>query len=149
MNVEEDSRKIKSLVSAFSKALKSFLTALPVLTGVILLMGLFKTFVTQETITSIFSGDPLRDTLIGSALGSILTGNPITSYIIGGELLKNGVSLFAVTAFILAWVTVGITQLPAEAVFLGRRFALARNGLSFILAIVIAAATVLTLGAII
>jgi len=148
MNVEEDSRKIKSLVSAFSKALKSFLTALPVLTGVILLMGLFKTFVTHEMISSVFTGEPFRDTLIGSALGSILTGNPITSYIIGGELLKNGVSLFAVTAFILAWVTVGITQLPAEAVFLGKRFALARNGLSFILAIGIAAATVLTLGVI-
>ena len=96
-------------------------------------------------ITYVFTGEPFRDTLIGSILGSILTGNPITSYIIGGELLKDGVSLSAVTAFIVAWVTVGMTQLPAEVLFLGKKFALTRNLLSFIFAIIVSIATVLTL----
>ena len=82
---------------------------------------------------------------MGSMIGSISTGNPITSYIIGGELLKEGVSLFAVTAFIAAWVTVGVIQLPAEAAILGKRFALTRNALSFIFAILVALATVVTL----
>ena len=85
----------------------------------------------------------------GSTVGSISAGNPITSYIIGGELLKEGISLFAVTAFITAWVTVGIIQLPAEASILGKRFALARNILSFIFSIIVAIATVLTLQVII
>ena len=57
-----------------------------------------------------------RDTVIGSAIGSIAAGNPIMSYIIGGELMKEGVSLFAITAFIVTWVTVSIVQFPAEAV---------------------------------
>ena len=148
MNKEEVDGRAKRFANAFYRAFKSFLSALPVITGVVLLLGLFKTFVTPGMITSIFTGEPFRDTLIGSMLGSILTGNPITSYIIGGELLDDGVSLFAVTAFIMSWVTVGITQLPAEALFLGKRFAFARNALSFVLAIVVAVATVLTLGAI-
>jgi len=70
--------------------------------------------------------------------GSISFGIPVTSYIIGGELLKEGVSLLAVTAFILAWSTVGIAMLPLEISFLGKKFAIIRNVINFIFAIVIA-----------
>jgi uncharacterized membrane protein YraQ (UPF0718 family) len=130
---------------SFYKALKSFVVMLPVLLGVILLIGLFKVYITPELISSVFIGNLFQDTLLGSVIGSVSAGNPITSYIIGGELLKEGVSLFAVTAFIAAWVTVGLIQLPAEASILGKRFALTRNVLSFIFAILVAIATVLTL----
>ncbi len=130
------------LVDSFLKAFKSFSTAIPVLLGVILLMGLFQTFVSKEMISSVFTGGMVHDTLIGTIAGSISAGNPITSYIIGGELLKGGVSLFAVTAFIVAWVTVGVVQYPAEADILGKRFAFLRNGISFILAILVSVATV-------
>jgi len=148
-NIKKTDGRQKQLIVAFHKALKRFISALPTITGVVLLIGLFKTFITPKMITSVFTGEPFKDTLLGSLFGSILTGNPITSYIIGGELLKDGVSLFAVTAFIVAWVTVGIFQLPAEALFLGKKFALIRNILSFVLAIVVAVATVLTLEVII
>jgi len=127
------------------KALKSFGVALPVLLGVILLLGLFKIYITPELLSSVFTGNLLRDTILGSVIGSISVGNPITSYIIGEELLKEGVSLFAVTAFIVAWVTVGLVQLPAEISILGKRFALTRNILSFIFTILVAIATVVTL----
>ena len=138
-----------SLTYSFYKAIKSFVTTLPILFGVILLIGLFKTYVPSKAISSVFTGELFRDTFLGSAVGSISAGNPITSYIIGGELLKEGISLFAITAFITAWVTVGIIQLPAEASILGKRFALARNVLSFIFSIIVAIATVLTLQVII
>lgn len=138
-------KKQKNLLTSFLNALKNFGSTLPLLLGVILLMGLFRTFVSKQTIHSVFTGELLRDTLIGAVIGSFLAGNPITSYIIGGELLKEGVSLFAVTAFIVTWVTVGIVQFPAEAAILGKRFALARNVLSFILAILVSIAVVITL----
>jgi len=118
------------------------------LLGVILLLGLFSVFVSSEMISSVFTGELLRDTVIGSLIGSISAGNPIISYIIGGELLKEQVSLFAVAAFIVAWVTVGVVQFPAEAAILGTRFATARNILCFILAIMVSIATVTTLMAI-
>lgn len=112
------------------------------LLGVILLMGLFRTFITPKMIAAVFSGKMVQDTFIGTLIGSISAGNPITSYIIGGELLNKGVSLFAVAAFIVAWVTVGIVQYPAEMDFLGKRFATLRNILSFILAILVSIVTV-------
>jgi uncharacterized membrane protein YraQ (UPF0718 family) len=135
----------KSLAKALLGAIKSFNTSLPILIGVILLIGLFKVFISKEFITSLFDGQMVSDTLIGAAVGSIAAGNPITSYIIGGELLEEGVSLFAVTAFIIAWVTVGIVQYPAESGILGKRFAAARNILSFILAVLISILSVITL----
>ncbi len=138
----------KRAATTFYKTIRSFGMMLPMLFGIILLLGLFKVYVTPDMISSVFTDRPIHDTLLGALIGSISTGNPITSYIIGGELLDDGVSLFAVTSFILAWVTVGIVQLPAEAATLGKRFALTRNGLSFILAILVAIATVLTVGVI-
>jgi hypothetical protein len=130
---------------AFRKSARQFANLLPMLAGVVLLIGLFNTFVSKEVLASVFSGDPALDTLRGASFGSILAGNPINSYIIGGELLKDGVSLYAVTALIVTWVTVGLVQLPAEIAALGRRFGLVRNGLCFALSIPIAILTVLIL----
>jgi len=48
-----------------------------------------------------------------------------------------------VTALMLAWVNVGVVQLPAEMVALGRRFALVRNGIAFVFSILTALITVL------
>jgi uncharacterized membrane protein YraQ (UPF0718 family) len=137
--------KPKSIVRSFYRAFKSLGTAIPTLLGVVLLLGLFLTYVSTQFIASVFTGELFRDTVIGSAIGSIAAGNPITSYIIGGELMKEGVSLFAITAFIVTWVTVSIVQFPAEAAFLGKRFAVIRNSLGFIFAIFVSIATVTTL----
>jgi uncharacterized membrane protein YraQ (UPF0718 family) len=142
---QSNSEKQKNILISLLNALKNFGSTLPLLLGVILLLGLFRTFISKQMIQYVFTGELLRDTLNGAVIGSISAGNPITSYIIGGELLKEGVSLFAVTAFIVTWVTVGIVQFPAEAAILGKRFALARNVLSFILAILVSVATVMTL----
>ena len=135
----------KSFISSIFKSFRNIGNAFPVLLGVILLFGLFHTFLPKSVIFTLFTGDLLRDTLSGAVIGSISAGNSITSYVIGGELLKDGVSLFAVSAFIVTWVTVGIVQLPAEAGILGKSFAIARNILSFIFAILISIATVITL----
>jgi len=67
------------------------------------------------------------------------------SYIFAGELLKQGISLIAVTAFIVSWVTVGVIQIPAESAMLGKKFTLIRNISAFIFAIIVAIITVLIL----
>lgn len=134
-----------TLARAFGNAVKSFASMLPQLVGVILLIGLFQTFVTGDMVASVFSGSIPKDTILGAFIGSISAGNPVTSYIIGGELIDKNVNIFAVTAFIVAWVTVGIIQLPAEASILGKRFAFFRNMIGFLLAIAVPLATVMTM----
>ncbi len=136
----------KSFITTFKRTLKGFAGALPILAGVVLLVGLFKSFVPEKLLSQIFTGNLATDTFLGAIVGSISAGNPLTSYIIGGEFLKRGIGLLAVTAFLVSWVTVGIIQLPAEAEIMGKKFALTRNIVSFILSMVIAAAAVLILG---
>jgi len=133
------------LKEAGFKAAKGIWINIPVLTGIVLLISLVNTIIPKSLYSTIF-GNPILDPIIGSAVGSILAGSPITSYIIGGELLQQGVTFMAVTAFIVAWVTVGIIQLPAEAMLLGKRFAIVRNLVSFILSIIVAITTVLIVG---
>jgi uncharacterized membrane protein YraQ (UPF0718 family) len=138
--------KQKNIFISIYGSFKNFGTAFPIFLGIILLLGLLRTYVSPQLISSVFKGKIFSDTLLGSIFGSVSAGNPVTSYIIGGELLKEGISLFAVTAFMVAWVTVGVVQFPAEAAILGKRFAFFRNLLSFILSIAVAIATVLMLG---
>ncbi len=133
------------LPDAIQRSWKQVLSMLPMMAGVVLLIGIFSSFVSRKFIASIFSGNIILDTLWGVCAGSVFAGNPINSYVIGGELLNQGVSLFAVTAFMLTWVTVGLVQLPAEIAALGRRFAIIRNVVCFILAFPIAIAVVLML----
>ncbi|MCD4760217.1 hypothetical protein K8R33_05025 [archaeon] len=134
-----------NLKTSIKKAVKTMYKTLPILLGVILLISLLTSLVPPAIYSSLFSGNYIFDPIIGGLLGSILAGNPITSYILGGELLSQGVSLIAVTSFIVCWVTVGLVQLPAESMLLGKKFAILRNVSSFISSIIVAILTVLIL----
>ena len=136
----------KEVKHAIIKAGKGLWNALPMILGTVLLISLISTIIPKSFYTSVFSKNIISDSFIGSLIGSISAGNPITSYIFGGEMLKQGVSLLAVTAFIVAWVTVGLIQLPAESAILGKKFAFLRNISAFILAIIVAIITILILG---
>jgi uncharacterized membrane protein YraQ (UPF0718 family) len=131
-------------IDSLSRAGKSMVLSVPIIFSLLLLFGWMQVFLPRSVLLYLFRGNTLSDTLTGAVLGSIFTGNAANSYIIGGELLQRGVSLFAVAAFITAWVTVGIVQLPAEIAFLGRRFSITRNCISLVLAVMVAVAAVWT-----
>jgi uncharacterized membrane protein YraQ (UPF0718 family) len=131
---------------AFLKTTKAFRKSFSILAGVLMLLALANALIPKQAYRLIFTGNALLDPLVGAVAGSISGGSAIASYIIGGELRQQGVSMLAITAFMVAWVTVGMIQLPAEALMLGRRFAVVRNTVSFCTSIVIAVLTVLTLG---
>jgi len=135
----------KVFIQSFFKSLKGFLFNLPLLVSVIFLTGLFEVFITPQMLSSLFSGNAFLDTLTGTIVGGASVGQPFVSYLIGGELLDDGMSFYAVTAFILSWVTLGIVQLPYEYRLFGARFTVTRNLLAFIFALLIAIATVQSL----
>lgn len=130
------------LKESVQKAGKALWNSFPYLIGVILLISLVNVSISESTFTLLFKGNLILDPLIGNILGSVLAGNPITSYILGGELLNEGISLVAVTAFLVSWGTVGIIQLPAESILLGKNFAISRNFAAFIFSMVVAILTV-------
>ncbi len=140
--------KKKEIIKAVKKTAKSFKSMIPVLVPILFLIALINVAVPISFYEKIFTGQFILDPVIGAAFGSIAAGNPVESYILGGELLKNGISLTAITAFIVCWVTVGMVSLPFEISTLGKKFAVSRNIVSFLSAIIVAILTALTLGVI-
>jgi hypothetical protein len=133
------------LKRAGNKTLHTVVRILPIVLGMLLLTGIVIKALPQDLLAAAFGSNGLIDVLLGASLGSVAAGHPLLSYILGGELLASGATLYAVTALIAAWVTVGLVQLPAEVLLLGRRFAFFRNASSFVLALAVAVATVGTL----
>jgi uncharacterized membrane protein YraQ (UPF0718 family) len=140
MNDESNTKTAngEKLLRAVRKTLNSFRMFLPLLIGTVFSLGLVISILPSEFYGRAFPGHPILDPLVGAVLGAVSAGNAMLSYVIGGELLSEGVSLLAVSAFLATWVTVGFIQIPAESMMLGRRFTLVRNGIGFISALLVA-----------
>lgn len=132
------------LIFSVNKSVRAWANALPIVIAMLLLTSLTITLFPAELAAKWFGRNEFIDVLAGASAGSIAAGHPVASYLLAGELLASGVSLYAVTALIVSWVTVGIVQLPAEILLLGKHFAVYRNLICFVLAIVVAFATVYT-----
>ena len=126
------------LTRSLKKTARTFVNLLPIIIGMLLLTSLAITLFPERIAVGLFGASDVLDALIGASVGSIAAGHPLASYLLGGELLKSGVSLIAVTALVVSWVTVGIVQLPAEILMLGARFAIYRNVICFFSAVAIA-----------
>ena len=138
---------MKRFKTATRKTLKSLWQLLPVLAGVLLLASMVVEIIPLLVRQGILGHGLWQDTILANIIGSVSTGQPIVSYVLAGELQTAGIGLLPVTVFIISWVTVGVISLPAEAVTLGWRFALSRNLIAFIMALLIGWLTVVTLNA--
>ncbi|MCK5812469.1 MAG: hypothetical protein KAG94_06185 [Clostridiales bacterium] len=124
------------------KIAKSLVKNLPIMLSIILLLGIVKEFITFDKVATLFTSNTIIDTGIGSVVGSVFAGNSMNSYIIARELQTAGISLYAITAFLISWVTVGLFQAPIEAKIFGISFAVRRNALSAVLAMAVSLITV-------
>ena len=130
---------------AFLNALKGFLSILPMIIATIGLVGLFQTYVTNSMLSNLFGYSDGLDVLIGTLIGAISSGNGAISFVVAQGLQEQGVSLYALSAFILAWITLSFVHLPAEASVFGIKFTTYRNIMTFITTMIIAFLTVITL----
>ena len=87
------------LKKSLLKTLQSFKMSLPIMIGILLLINLIN-IVAKGHYSKLFTGNLVLDPLIEALAGSLSFGIPITSYIVGGELLREGVSLLAIAAFL-------------------------------------------------
>lgn len=128
------SRTRQSLAAAGQSLLK----VLPLLLAIFGLIGLFQVFLPPERIEAAMgAGMGWWALLIGGAAGAVAIGPPVAAFPLAGSLLDAGAWPPAVAAFIVSWISVGVITLPFEAQAFGLRFALARNGLAFVAALLI------------
>ncbi len=103
-------------------------------------------YLTPDMLARLFGYGPVLDTLSGTLAGAVSMGQGMISYVVAEGLMEQGVSHYALSAFILSWITLGFVQLPAEASVFGIKFTVYRNILTLISTIIIAYATVYTVG---
>jgi len=122
-------------VEALQIARESLLKLLPLLIAVFGLVGLFQEFLPAQLVSSwLGESSGLMALLLGSTAGAVAIGPPLAAYPLAGSLLAAGAWPPAIAAFILSWISIGLITLPFEAQVFGSRFALLRNGISFVAA---------------
>ena len=126
-------------VQSLKMALKSFIKILPMVFIIIIAIGLLLGFVPPDQISR-FVGDQsgAGGVLLVGVVGALMHIPALLSFPLAASILENGGSVTAVAAFITTLTMIGIITLPIEIKILGKKMALLRNGISFIIAIVIA-----------
>jgi len=130
---------------AMGVAVKSFVRILPTVFMIIVIIGLLMAFAPPEVISRLIGEQAGFGGLLAiAALGAVLHIPALISFPLAASLLQSGAGVASVAAFITTLTMIGAVTLPLEIKELGRKMAFLRNGLSFIIAVIIA----LTMGAI-
>ncbi len=120
-------------------AAMSFIKILPMVFLIIIVIGLLLGFIPPEQISR-FIGEQsgIAGVLLVGAVGALLHIPALLSFPLAASILERGASVAAVAAFITTLTMIGMITLPLEISILGKKMALLRNGLSFVVAIIIA-----------
>ncbi|MCF7942505.1 MAG: permease [Spirochaetia bacterium] len=126
-------------IKASKMALKVLVKTMPSLLAVLGLVGLTLGILSPQTISSLIGTEagPLG-TIIAAVLGAITLIPSLVAFPLAGSLLRAGASVMTISAFVTTLVMVGVVTAPMEIAYLGRRFTLLRNLLSFAAAFLIA-----------
>ncbi len=133
--IKDKDKAVKSIKIAF----KSFIKMLPVVLIMIIAIGLLLGFVPPEQISR-FVGEQsgVGGILLVGVVGALMHIPALLSFPLAASILENGASVTAVVAFITTLTMIGMITLPLEIKILGKKMALLRNGISFVIAILIA-----------
>ena len=119
-------------------AIQSFIRIFPTVLTIIILIGLLLGFVPQSEISRLVGKKAgFEGILIIALLGAVLHIPSLISFPLAASLLKGGASVTSVAVFITTLTMIGMVTLPLEIKELGKKMALLRNGISFLIAIVI------------
>jgi uncharacterized membrane protein YraQ (UPF0718 family) len=125
-------------VKSLQIARQSLIRVVPLLIAIFGLIGLFEVYCPPELIKSWLGAESgLLALLTGGLAGAVAIGPPLAAFPLAGSLLESGAWAPAVATFIVSWISVGIITLPFEASVFGSRFAIARNLLAFVAALII------------
>ncbi|MGC8691257.1 MAG: permease [Caldisericum sp.] len=118
---------------------KIALNVLPVLFFIFILMGVIQIFVTKELVAKLLGTESgIWGILIGEIVGAVALIEPAAVFPFSGSLISKGATYGVIYAFASTAVLIGIATLPAEITFMGKKFTVVRNILTFVLIFLIA-----------
>jgi len=120
------------------RGLKMFLTLLPALLTVLILVSVFLYLVPDKTIVKLLGAKSgIMGIAIAAMVGAIALIPGFIAFPLAKILLVKGVSYPVVAVFITTLIMVGVLTLPIEFKYFGKRAAIMRNVLSFLGAIIV------------
>lgn len=103
------------------------LQILPLLIFAFILAGMIQVLIPKEIIGSwVGTESGFRGILIGTLLGGVMPGGPMTSLPVAAGLLRMGASVGTMVAFITGWSLLAFARMPLEIGILGWKFTLIR-----------------------
>lgn len=126
-------------INSVKRGVISFIRILPTVLTIVVIIGLLLGFVPPETIQQ-FIGEQsgVVGILLTAGVGSVLHIPSIVAFPLAASFLDIGASITVTAVFITTLTMMGVVTLPLEIRELGLRFALLRNAISFVGALVIA-----------
>ena len=120
------------------RGLKMFLTLLPALLTVLILVSVFLYLVPDKTIVKLLGAKSgTMGIAIAALVGAIALIPGFIAFPLANILLVKGVSYQVVAVFITTLIMVGVLTLPVEFKYFGKKAAIMRNVLSFFGAIIV------------
>ncbi len=130
---EKTKKVLKVAVKALVKTAPSLLTVLGI-------VGLTLGILTPQKISSLVGAEAgYLATISAAIIGAITLIPSIVAFPLAGSLLRAGATVMTISAFVTTLVMVGAVTFPVEMKILGKKFALLRNLLGFLSALLIAA----------
>lgn len=131
-------RDRKKTVQSLKVAGKSFFKIMPMILIIVIVVGLLLGFVPPDRIAEFFGEQSgIFGVLVIGSIGAILHIPSLIAFPLAASLMESGASVMAAAAFITTLTMIGTVFLPVEIRILGKKLALLRNGLSFVVAIII------------
>ncbi|GAB4367777.1 MAG: hypothetical protein Kow0042_08630 [Calditrichia bacterium] len=123
---------------ALKIAWRSFKRILPLMLLIVVLIGIIMGFIPRELISTLLGGQHLfLSVMLAAIAGAVFHIPSLIAFPLAASFLKGGAAVTAVATFITTLTMIGVVTLPLEIRELGPRFALTRNGCSFVAAVLI------------
>lgn len=120
-------------------AYKKFAFILPSLLIMLILISIILFLFPQEKIIAYLNyGSDLVNIVLAALVGSITAVPGFIAFPLAGILKEHGISYTIIASFTTTLMMVGTITFPVEATYLGKRVALIRNIIGFIIAIIVA-----------
>jgi uncharacterized membrane protein YraQ (UPF0718 family) len=108
--------------------------------AVIFIIGMILTIIPPESIKTVLGSEStFISTVLAAIAGSVTLIPAFVAFPLVGSLVNVGASIVPAAAFLTTLTMVGVVTFPLEKKEFGKKFALTRNLLSFIAALLIAA----------
>ena len=118
---------------------RSFLSLAPSVLAIIWSIGFILTFLPSGLVLNTIGREAgFQGVVMAAVFGSVVLIPAFIAFPLAASFLRQGADVRAIAAFVTTLVMVGVITAPLEVKFFGKRFAVWRNSLSFVFALVIA-----------